>query len=143
MPNYFYYDPADRQKGRIDALGGESYFVYDERGWQVAQVDELGRPTYFYYDKAGRRRGTVDAQGNETYYVFDPAGNTVSQVDALGHASYFALRCAQPAASGGGRPGGDDVLPLRPRGEPDGGRWTLGGARATTSTMNWAVEALT
>ena len=88
-PTYLYYDGAGRQKGTRDALGGHTYYEFDERGWRTEQVDHRGFHTYYYHDKTGGQKGTKDTLGGHSYFGFDAAGNQIETVDARRFHSYF------------------------------------------------------
>ena len=73
----FYYDELNRQKGSVDPLGSETYFVFDPVGNVTAEVNARGIPIYFLYDALNRQEEIDDALGGATYSVFDEAGNVL------------------------------------------------------------------
>ena len=112
------YDTVGRPNSSTDRAGNVTYLIYDtldrpieviypddtpedlsnnprtkteynELGWVIAQIDELGNRIEYEYDVEGRQALVRDALGNETSYVYNAAGNLVVETDSLNRTTEF------------------------------------------------------
>ncbi|MCK4258832.1 MAG: peptidoglycan-binding protein [Halanaerobiales bacterium] len=95
-----YYDTAGHPIRVVDPEGYEVKKVYHPRGWELAEIDQLGQIVYHQYDELGNQTALIDPRGvvkadkanfdgceidifGETYRL-NPEYTTIMEYDSLG-----------------------------------------------------------
>ena len=76
------YDALNRMMKTIDALGGETVYIYDDRNNLIALQDANGNVTQFEYDGNNRKIKEIRPMGEATVYEYDGLGNLTAIIDA-------------------------------------------------------------
>ncbi|MEO1529411.1 MAG: hypothetical protein AAFX06_28655, partial [Planctomycetota bacterium] len=74
------FDSAGRLDKKIDALGYEWLYGYDDANNQTSITNPKGETQVFYYDGLNRQTGSSDANGHTTCSVYDAAGNVITEI---------------------------------------------------------------
>jgi len=108
---YFYYDAHGNVTSRVDALGRETRFTYDENDTLLTSTfvpststttyaydpmyhltnitDGIGGSTSYEYDQEGRLAAVTDADGVRVTMEYDDAGHLISNIDAGGRKTTY------------------------------------------------------
>ena len=81
VTNYEYDSHVNLTK-KVDALGVQTLYTYDDNGNRLAMTDVLGTENYSY-NALGEMLTRTDRMGGVTMNVYDAAGNLLTTKDAL------------------------------------------------------------
>lgn len=105
------YDLLDRPTRVTDALGGQTNYSYDNRGFLAQSDDPLGHSTYFYTDNAGRLSALWTegfSQATGTRYTYDAMDRVKTMTDPLNNVTAWdydatgrVVKRTDPAQAGG------------------------------------------
>ena len=71
----------------VDALGGETSYVYDAVGNKISQSDPNGHTTSWTYDALDRVESRTLPGGQTEFFTYDANGNMLTQTDFNGNTS--------------------------------------------------------
>ena len=83
------YDPNNRQKSFVDALGNRTEYSYDQLGRQISIRDPEGNITSYEYDALGRNIKTTFPNGTFTTIKYNELGQKTEEVDVVGSITKF------------------------------------------------------
>ena len=136
---FYEYDALNRLIKVIDAMGGETTYLYDEVGNRISQTDANGHVTRFEYDHLGRLTKRILPLGMIETFAYDAASNRVRKTDFNGDTITYTYDSSN-RLTGKTYPDADTVTFTH---TPTGQRASVTDARGVTNYTYDALNRLT
>jgi RHS repeat-associated protein len=83
------YNAHGKPESEKTAMGFETKYEYDDKGYLIAKIDPLGNRTTYEVDANGRTTAQIDPLGNRTEWTYDSSGKALTQKDPIGRVTKY------------------------------------------------------